>query len=66
VVKITSNNNNFTGHEGKRIRAESASLWPEEREMSDQVLELGMRPLKWRKILPLSRQMNENALGVVL
>jgi hypothetical protein len=36
---------------GKEKRAESASLLArrEEREMPDQVLELGMSPLKWKE-----------------
>jgi hypothetical protein len=33
-------------------------FWTEEREMSDQVLELRMSPLKWRENLPLSGQIN--------
>jgi hypothetical protein len=49
---------------GKEKRAESTIFWTEERELPEQVLELGMRPLKWRKNLSLSGQINGNALGV--
>jgi hypothetical protein len=44
----------MTGKEKKELSQQV--FWTEEREMPDQVLELGMSRLKWRENVPLHGQ----------